>query len=399
MELYVQSRGVSKDYCWLQETKGEITDPPNLNSVIQIVDSEGFSLLVYRVNGQLSLLVTGLKTKNRTDNRTRRIRNSVLWVGKDSDEATLRKLAIQALNGDLAAKVDPAVVSENNAQGFTVNFDLLKPEKLDLQDVKNNPPDDKEHKVGNLSACKNELIGELDKYALPKRDGMLVVVCSTVSKSSLEREQVWRGLSDAISGDDWIDISSADSKKSSKENKGDDFRLDSTTGKSSKNLGKSVSDSQQSSSRSQIKSQSTSSLQNVLQNTSNSNRTLGKYQKWLSLFLAFIVGLLFGIIANQLWYQFTENQLKENIKSLRSERTELKQEKDDLAKNIKIKKEKIKAYAEFEAESETRYTRFQDEVKKSYDSFIYDAEKSKQALQNKLDALQITSDELEAKSS
>ena len=34
---------------------------------------------------------------------------------------------------------------------------------------------------------------------------MLVVVSSTVSQSNLEQNQVWRGLSDTISDDKWID--------------------------------------------------------------------------------------------------------------------------------------------------------------------------------------------------
>jgi hypothetical protein len=226
--IYVQSCGISQGYCWLDQNQTRISDlPDNFKGMLKMVDGDYFSLVIYCANGQLSLLVTALKSQNRIDNQTRKICNSLLWVGNDSDEATLRKLAIQALNGELAAKVDPAVVSENTDRGFTVNFDLLKPENLGLQDVKSKSADDKEHKkhkVGNLSECKGKLIDDLDKYALPKRDGMLVVVCSTVSKSSLEREQVWRGLSDAISDDGWIDISSADSKKSSKENKGDDFR-------------------------------------------------------------------------------------------------------------------------------------------------------------------------------
>lgn len=145
MDTYVQSRGISKDYCWLDQNQRKISDlPENFKRMLKMVDGDYFSLVIYRANGQLSLLVTALKSQNRIDNQTRKICNSVVWagwVGQDSDEAILRSLAIQALNGELAAKVDPAVVSENNAQGFTVNFDLLKPKNMGVVSVQNNPAD------------------------------------------------------------------------------------------------------------------------------------------------------------------------------------------------------------------------------------------------------------------
>lgn len=65
--------------------------------MLEMVDSDDFSVVICRSNGQLSLLVTALESLHRIDNRTRRIRNSVLWVGDNSDEATLRSLSIQAL--------------------------------------------------------------------------------------------------------------------------------------------------------------------------------------------------------------------------------------------------------------------------------------------------------------
>ncbi|MGL4500919.1 MAG: hypothetical protein ACRCU2_17750, partial [Planktothrix sp.] len=165
---------------------------------------DDFSLVLYRLEGQLSLLITGLETKDRTDNRTRKIRNSVLWVGDDSiekEEEILRNIAIKALEGELEAKVDLAI-TENKEQGFNVNFDGLKNLKPDSLDPAAKKPDDS-HKIGNLSAWKEDLISELKQYCLPKtKQGMLVVVSSTVSKPSLKRVNVWRGLSDAISDDE-----------------------------------------------------------------------------------------------------------------------------------------------------------------------------------------------------
>jgi len=323
--IYVQSRGISKDYSWLDQNQTRIFDlPDNFKGMLKMVDGDYFSLVIYRAKGQLSLLVTALKSQNRIDNQTRKICNSLLWVGKDDDEATLRKLAIQALNGELAAKVDPAVVSENNTQGFTVNFDLLKPENLGLQDVKNNPSDDEEHKVGNLSACKNELIGDLKEYALPKLDGMLVVVCSTVSKSSLEREQVWRGLSDAISDDGWIDISSADSKKSSKENKGDNFRSSKNSEKNSSNV---------------IKNRDTDTGNNNKNNYRESGEKQGitMAQKVLSVLLVISIILNIGLFLQ--WQEAIKN--KKEYDKLLEKSEALKIEISDNETKIKTQEQKI----------------------------------------------------------
>jgi hypothetical protein len=210
MDIYVQSRGVSKDYCWLWLDKNKTKSPElqdDFKPMFEMVDGDYFALVIYRTNRQLSLLVTGLKSPKRTDNRNRRIRNSVLWVGDDSnkeEEEILRKIAIKALEGELEAKVDPAI-TENKDKGFEVNFDELKNLKLDpLEHAAKEL--DVSTKTGKLSARKEDLISELQQYSLPqKTQGMLVVVSSTVSKTSLKRVNVLRGLSDAISDneDEW----------------------------------------------------------------------------------------------------------------------------------------------------------------------------------------------------
>ncbi|MBO0348865.1 hypothetical protein J0895_07080 [Phormidium pseudopriestleyi FRX01] len=390
MEVYVQSGGVSKEYSWVNEQNQPILLPDDdLKPMLNMVDSDYFSVVIYRPKeDRLLLLVTALPSKSRMDNRTRKIYNSVLWVGDTSDEATLRAIAIKALNVKLEEKVHEAVESENNDQGFKVDFDKLKSKnlELDLNAVKDDKPADSP-KVGNLSACNKELIEDLEKYALPKNKGMLVVVCSTVSDDILKQAKVWRGLSDEISDDDLSPFEVA---------KDDNFRSGSTTGNStSKNVGKSASDSQQSSSRSQITPNSTIGFPHPNRTSQNSGQT----KKWLNLIAAFILGLVIGIIANQLWYHFTENQLQQKIQSLKGDITELEQDKDSLGKAIKIKQQEIKAYEKFESDSETRYSHFRDEVEKSYESFIRDSEKSKQALQSEINALQNKANELNAKSS
>jgi len=302
MNIYVKSRGVSKGYSWSDQNQQEIANPPMLKEGIKIVDSDNFSLVLYRLEGRLFLLITVLETKNRTDNRTRRIRNSVLWVGDSSDEATLRSLSIQALNGELATKVDRAIVSENNDQGFKVDFEQLKTENIGLQSVENSPADF--NKIGNLSACKDDLIGDLKKYSLPKHAGMLVVVSSTVSQSNLEQNQVWRGLSDAISDDEWIDLPV-------KEGKGDNFRHQPSDSNR-------VPDIPPKSEKSKSGSDSTHSpgVPKSVPESSGSDQRSQKdstLKKWGSIIIAFVIGVLVGIVGHYLYYSKIPNWQKDKI--------------------------------------------------------------------------------------
>ncbi|MEA5537840.1 hypothetical protein VB834_02220 [Limnoraphis robusta Tam1] len=219
MNIYVKSRGVSKGYSWLDENQNEISNPPNLESKIQLVDSDYFSVILYR-EGQLSLLVTGLESSQRTDNRTRKIRNSVLWVGEK--EATLRAIAIQALEGKLAGNIDEAVTSENNPQGFKVDFSKLGFNNFINKSLSQDNNPEQNSKIGKLSKSKNDLIDELKKYSLPNKEGILVIVSSTISKASLEQNKVWRGLSESETipdDDDWIEYNAANNfeKKNSPE--------------------------------------------------------------------------------------------------------------------------------------------------------------------------------------
>jgi len=358
MKNYVKSRGISKGHSWLDQNQKEISNPPILNSVIQMVDSDDFSLVLYRANGQLSLLVTGLKTKNRTDNRTRRIRNSLLWVGDNSDEAILRSLSIQALNGDLEAKIDQAVFSENNTQGFKVDFEKLKPEKLDLPSVENNPPDSSK-KVGNLSALKDSLIDDLKKHSLPiqEEEGMLVVVSSTVSQSSLEREKVWRGLSDSIPDDEWIDLPVKGDKEK------DNFRRQpSLSSSNTPTTAKSVSPN----------SQNNAGKNNGNNKDVESKQGLTMGQKVLSILLAISIIINIGLFLK--WQEAIENQkeyenLKEKSKALTTEISnnenqikDQKQKIDEQKLTLKTEGETLNKIVKFNEKFNTEGRQLLDEI-------------------------------------
>ncbi|WP_017303470.1 hypothetical protein [Spirulina subsalsa] len=376
MELFVQSCGVSKEYCWLKEPEIILYDLPDddLEPMLKMVDSDYFSVVLYRSQDQqnrLLLLVTGLPSKDRIDNRTRKIFNSVLWVGNNSDEATLRAIAIQALNGELANRVDQAVVSENNAQGFKVSFEELTPENLGLMSVQNNPADS--GKIGNLSICKNDLIRDLNQYSLPKYDGMLVVVSATVSESKLKQNKVWRGLSETISDDEWILLS---------EDKGDNFRQPS-------------------------KSTNTSTSASVLPTATSSaysrngtgNQETSTLKKWLPIIVAFLIGLLISMAGHYIWFNFTENNLKQRIEELQKQRNDLQSKNRELSQQVEIKQKRIKLYEKFENDSNSTYARLIEQINTARNNAMKEIESSKEKLNAELQKIQIKEDNLLGKSS
>jgi hypothetical protein len=217
--IYLKSRGVSKGYCWVNQKQEEVYDLPEITSAIARVNSDDFSLLIHRFKGKLSLLVTGLKSENRRDNQTRPIKNMVLWVGDESEENILRNLAIQALRGDLAIKVNRAVSSTNNDVGFEVDFQKLIPQKLvdKLPQKQSMSQTNLIPKIGNLTELKKDLIQELETYSLPTKkqfsSDVLVLVSETLSQGVLKGRHPWRGLSETISRDeDWIPVAKTKSQ-------------------------------------------------------------------------------------------------------------------------------------------------------------------------------------------
>jgi cell division protein FtsB len=230
MDIYIYSRGLSKGYSWVNYNSGENKvhleegkQPPDLEKISNVIDMNDFSVVIYRYYDQIILLITGIES-SRTDNRVRTIHTTIAWVGQKNEESMLRKIAVEALDSysgekrskkkklsNFEKKVDEVISSYNFSdryRGFNVDEDLLS-KFNDLPHFKENTQSDSKPKIGNLSSKLYELIYELkDKdrslYSLPKKNdknGILVLVSPTVTKTNLENKVVWRGLSEQVEAD------------------------------------------------------------------------------------------------------------------------------------------------------------------------------------------------------
>ncbi|AFZ31158.1 hypothetical protein Glo7428_2657 [Gloeocapsa sp. PCC 7428] len=207
MNIYIQSRGVAPDddYCWQPEV-------PNIlkkNHINDLIQSESPSVILARFDSTLLLLITSLESSERKDFQGRTIRNSVAWVGEDTEvnEKKLRAIASCALRDELRenlrAEIDNAVTFGSN-NGFQVNFDALS--DLAIEEVINvhNFPANLDKKLGkNSKQQRDELAYELEQHNLPKENAPLLVVTGIKSESTLIAAGVWRGLSNLVQTGGW----------------------------------------------------------------------------------------------------------------------------------------------------------------------------------------------------
>ncbi|GAA6616600.1 hypothetical protein [Scytonema sp. NUACC26] len=206
MKIYVQSRGFSQDYdyCWLPEV------PPILRQyrINDVIQSESPSVVLGRYDNRLLLLVTGLEASERADFQGRKIRNSVAWVGEDNEanEQKLRAIAAYALRGLLDTDLDKAV-KFGGEFGFEVAFDIISHFQVDEVKQFNAKL---ESKIGrNSEYLRNDIAYELEERCLPKGNGFnnipLVVVTGIKSVNALKQANVWRGLSNLVPGEGWLE--------------------------------------------------------------------------------------------------------------------------------------------------------------------------------------------------
>jgi len=211
IKIYVKSRGVSKDYCWL-DGQQKIDKPPELPKFK--VDVDDFALILQRQGDKLALLVNSLTSSKRVDSQNRKIRNFVLWVADQADESYIRSLVIQALGEDeqplgdqLAAQLDEIISSTTTEPGFQVDFSKMENLAKEISRLEGSESSS-EAKIANLSTFKADLRNELMRFSFPKGDGLLlVIVAPNVSETNLKNQNVWRGLSNQIdSNEGWIPL-------------------------------------------------------------------------------------------------------------------------------------------------------------------------------------------------
>lgn len=236
-KIYVQSRGKSQehDHCWLEIREGKqlSISPEEFKDIKpkELIDGQKPSMILARSGKHLMLLVMSLKAGGRLDFMGRQIRNSVAWIAdEDFDEPLLRRIAIQALEGDreigksLADAVNEAVENApDNKYGFTVDFGKLKKigNSSDSKYVRCEEASFESLKFGgDNESIREELVKELTKYALPKSSEavqILVVITTMKSEDGLRAKHVWRGLSSRILSEEWIPLSALKDQEGSSE--------------------------------------------------------------------------------------------------------------------------------------------------------------------------------------
>jgi len=220
MTIYIQSRGIApeEDYRWVKITDNQqiVSTPGFLNqlSLVSLIDSQKFSLVLTRQPEHFILLITGLEgTKARVDFMGRKIRNSVVWVLPLSEEDKIRTITIAALEGKLADLVEEAIVRDSNSEcGFIVNLETLETigNLIDLQHYNNL---DLNGKLGNnCENLKQEIALEIKENNLPKSYDFLIVITTIKSAIDLEKLKVWRGLSSRIESKQFTAINSEEKK-------------------------------------------------------------------------------------------------------------------------------------------------------------------------------------------
>ncbi|MDJ0903169.1 MAG: hypothetical protein QNJ55_30665 [Xenococcus sp. MO_188.B8] len=207
MEIYIKSRGKKIDYRWHEisaEGEESIFNFPNniIDKFKNLINPKGFSLLLAFFNNELLLLITGLEPKKnyRVDSSgtsQRIIRNSLVLISSFFDESIFRSIIISALRGELAQKLEDIIEFDRDI-GFqvTAKYDNLVEQLMPEVEIDNFAPSlEGQSSIRLLSDdSKEQLANELQRYSLPKKEGILVIVTKYVSESDLREERVLRGL-------------------------------------------------------------------------------------------------------------------------------------------------------------------------------------------------------------
>jgi hypothetical protein len=206
MDIFVQSRGRSPDfeYCWQPEV------PPHLTNISNLIQSESPSVVLARFHRKLILLATGLDSPEKKDFRDRPIRHSIAWVLDDNydNETQVRSIAVQALRGLLASRVD-RYIQFGGENGFEVSISeidrmscsFLREEVMGTSPL---PSSELPPKIGKDSQdLRDDLAYKLQEYSLPKGHELIVIVTGVKSEDSLEKAGAWRSLSNLVKSENW----------------------------------------------------------------------------------------------------------------------------------------------------------------------------------------------------
>ncbi|MGF1589651.1 MAG: hypothetical protein ACFCU7_10470 [Pleurocapsa sp.] len=230
---YIQSRGKNQDedYRWLRIKPNEYY-PENPDFLLQpisnlsikpidLIESQKFSIILVARRNDYCLLVTGLKAREeRMDFMGRPVRNSILWIcRKDGENIKIRSLLILALRGELDRVIDETI-NISGKYGFEVDYDRLKHLSNSTLAIGNNYQTDASCKIGkNCDSLREEIALELESNVLPEREGLLVLVTSIKSASTLKDTGVWRGLSNRVEFHEFKQYASLDVTKFETEKK------------------------------------------------------------------------------------------------------------------------------------------------------------------------------------
>jgi hypothetical protein len=214
-KIYVQSSGFSNqhDYDWqCCNSDIDVSSRPPYQDIPGLKQAElnSFSLVLSRSSNGLFLLVTGLPS-GRKDIRHRNIRNTVMWsIDKpdDNDEAIFRNLAALALRDHcggsiLTDQINKAIEASNDKEyGYTVGFDLLKPEKL-IKDVENKLSSDhssglKSEKLLYSEQNVKSLAREIENSSLPIGTKNLIVVTDNRTQVIVDETNLYLRLGDVV---------------------------------------------------------------------------------------------------------------------------------------------------------------------------------------------------------
>jgi hypothetical protein len=228
-KIYVQSRGFSNQhgYDWqCCDSDIDISSLPPYTNIPGLKQAElnSFSLVLSRSSNGLFLLVSGLPS-GRKDIRHRDIRNTVMWSidePDDRDEAIFRNLAALAVRNHCGGSIltdrikDAIDASKDNNYGYTVNFELLRPEDL-TKGIEKQPS------IATLSSRElsysgqnlEELAKEIERSSLPTGEKNLIVITDNKTQVIVDKNKLYLSLGDVLLEQPAIESLKVDNDRSS----------------------------------------------------------------------------------------------------------------------------------------------------------------------------------------